>query len=198
MYSYRQKYLLQLDNSIRLRSNNTFCTLFRKDFHFWFRYEDRLFFLNSLDICKNRLLIIVKLQQLIQFSSHTCLTSVWEGYDKMRHVNYNLYQNTNTVIHIETNFYRHNQEHFLFLLQKPDFTAVWEVPWVWQTRALMEEENSPCLALHPTQWGFNWSTHRKIVKGCWRKWVVYAWSEHCSMSNCDSSQLNSMSSRWEN
>ena len=72
----------------------------------------------------------------------------------MRHVNYNLYQNTNTVILIETNVYRHNQEHFLFLLQKPDLSAVWEVPWVWQTRALMEEENSPCLALHPTQWGF--------------------------------------------
>ena len=44
MYSYRQQYLLQLDNSIRLRSYNTFCTLFRKDFHFWFRYEDPLFF----------------------------------------------------------------------------------------------------------------------------------------------------------
>ena len=34
MYSYRQQYLHQLDNSIRLRSYNAFCTLFRKDFHF--------------------------------------------------------------------------------------------------------------------------------------------------------------------
>ena len=34
MYSYRLQYLRQLDNSIRLRSYNTFCTLFRKDFHF--------------------------------------------------------------------------------------------------------------------------------------------------------------------
>ena len=34
MYSYRPQYLRQLDNSLRLRSNNTFCTLFRKDFHF--------------------------------------------------------------------------------------------------------------------------------------------------------------------
>ena len=67
MYSYRLQYLLQLDNSIRLRSYNTFCTLFRKDFHFWFRYEVPISFLNSLDICKNQLLLIVKLQQLIQF-----------------------------------------------------------------------------------------------------------------------------------
>ena len=34
MYSYRLQYLHQLDNSFRLRSYNTFFTLFRKDFHF--------------------------------------------------------------------------------------------------------------------------------------------------------------------
>ena len=34
MYSYSLQYLRQLDNSIRLRSYNTFCTRFRKDFHF--------------------------------------------------------------------------------------------------------------------------------------------------------------------
>ena len=27
--------------------------------------------------------------------------------------------------------------------------------------------------------GFNWSLHRWFVKWCWRKWGVYAWSEHC-------------------
>ena len=34
MYSYRLQCLRQLDNSIRLRSHNTFCTLFRKGLHF--------------------------------------------------------------------------------------------------------------------------------------------------------------------
>ena len=34
MYSYSLQYLRQLDNSIRLRSYNTFCTRFRKDLHF--------------------------------------------------------------------------------------------------------------------------------------------------------------------
>ena len=38
----------------------------------------------------------------------------------MKHVNYNSYQNTNTVIFIETKFYERNQEHFLFLFQKVD------------------------------------------------------------------------------
>ena len=48
----------------------------------------------------------------------------------MKRVSYNLYQNTNTVILIETNFYKRNQEHFLFLFQKDDFFVAWEVPWV--------------------------------------------------------------------
>ena len=48
----------------------------------------------------------------------------------MKHVNYILYQNTNTAILIETNFYRHNQEHFLFLFQMDDFFAAREDPWV--------------------------------------------------------------------
>ena len=38
----------------------------------------------------------------------------------MKHVNYNSYQNTNTVIFFETKFYKRNQEHFLFLFQKGD------------------------------------------------------------------------------
>ena len=33
MYSYKPIYLRQLDDSIRHRSNNTFCTLFRTDSH---------------------------------------------------------------------------------------------------------------------------------------------------------------------
>ena len=73
----------------------------------------------------------------------------------MKHVNNNLYQNTNMVILIETNFYKQIRVHFLFLLHMDDFSAVWQVPWVLQTRVSMEEEeNSPCLAPHPTQWGF--------------------------------------------
>ena len=70
------------------------------------------------------------------------------------HVNNNLYQNTNTVLFIETNLYKHNKEHFLFWFQKGDFFVAWEVPWVWQTRVLIEqEENSPCLPPRPTQCG---------------------------------------------
>ena len=78
-------------------------------------------------MCKNQLLLLVKLQQLIQFLSHTCLTSFEKGYDKMKHVNQKLYQNTNTVILFETNFYKHNRVHFLILLQKHDFSVIWEV-----------------------------------------------------------------------
>ena len=162
MYSYRLQYLRQLDKSIRLHSNNTFCTRFRKDFHFWFWYGVPLLVL--LDKCKNLLPLIIKLQQLLQFLSHTCLSSLEKGYVKMKHVNYYLYQNTNTVILIETNFYRHNQEHFLFLLQKHDFSATWEVPWVWQSRVFLE--HSPCLLLHPTQWGFQLIHRPSINRIC--------------------------------
>ena len=44
MYSYRLQYLPQLDNSTRHQSNNSFCTLFRKDFHFWFSLGCPTFF----------------------------------------------------------------------------------------------------------------------------------------------------------
>ena len=87
MYSYSLYYLRQLNNSIRLRSYTTFCTRFRKDFHFCFRYVVPLFSLNLLDMCKNQLLLVVKLQQLIPFLSHIFLTSFEKGYDKMKHVN---------------------------------------------------------------------------------------------------------------
>ena len=154
MYSYSLQYLRQLDKSTRHRSNNTFCAVFRKDFQFWFLCGVPLFLQNLRDLCKKQLLLIVKLQEFLQFWSHIFLTNFWKGYDKLKHGNYKLYQNTNTVILIETNFYRHNQEHFLFLFQMDDFSAALEDPWVWQNRVLMEEEHSPCLRLRPTQWGF--------------------------------------------
>ena len=78
MNSYRLRKLRQLYNSIRHRSTNTSCTLFQKDFHFRFRYGVHLSSLKLLNICKNQLLLSVKLQQLIQFQSPTCLTGFWE------------------------------------------------------------------------------------------------------------------------
>ena len=47
------------------------------------------------------------------------------GYDKMKHGIYNLCQNTNMVILIETIFYKHKWVHFLFLLQKHDLSVIW-------------------------------------------------------------------------
>ena len=75
MYSYRLQYPRQLDKSNRLRSNNTFCTLFRNDFHFRFRYVVPLSSMILLDICKKQLQLIVRLQQSIQFLSHAYLPS---------------------------------------------------------------------------------------------------------------------------
>ena len=95
----------------------------------------------------------------------------------MKHVNYNLYQNTNTVILIETNFYKHKRVHFLILLQKHDCSVTWEVRLDAQTRVLLEE-HSPCLALHPTQGGFQLihgpSINRQILL---EKRGAYAWPE---------------------
>ena len=53
-----------------------------------------------------------------------------KGYEKKKHVNFNLYQNTNMLILIETIFCKRNQERFLFLFQMDELSAVWEVPWV--------------------------------------------------------------------
>ena len=73
----------------------------------------------------------------------------------MKHVNYTLYQNTNTVIPIETNFYKQNQEHFLFLFQMDDFSTMQVVVLVSQRLLLLEqEESSPCLPLRRAEWGF--------------------------------------------
>ena len=96
----------------------------------------------------------------------------------MKHVNYNLYQNT--VILIETNFYKHKRAHFPFFLQKHDFSVIWGVRVDAQTRVLLLLElNSPCPPLHPTQWGFQLippSINRHMYL---EKRGVYAWSECC-------------------
>ena len=53
------------------------------------------------------------------------------------------------VILIETTFYKHNQEHFFFLLQMDDFSAT-----LVSHRLLLLEESSPCLPLRRAEWGF--------------------------------------------
>ena len=47
-----------------------------------------------------------------------------------------------------------SQAHFLVESQMDKFSVAWGVRWDAQTLVLMEEENSPYLPLHPTQWGF--------------------------------------------
>ena len=39
----------------------------------------------------------------------------------MKQVKKTLYKNTKTVLPIETNIYKHNQEHFPFVFQMDDF-----------------------------------------------------------------------------
>ena len=83
------------------------------------------------------------------------------------------------------------------MLQKRNISAVWEVRWVWHPRVLMEEENSPCLPLRPTQWGFQMirlpSTKSSNVVG--EKGVSMPGLNTAPMSKCVFSQLNCMSSR---
>ena len=50
----------------------------------------------------------------------------------MKHGNYILYQNKNTVIPIERNFYKDNREQFLLLFQMDEFSATQEVMLVCQ------------------------------------------------------------------
>ena len=45
-------------------------------------------------------------------------------FDKMKHVIYNVSENTYTVRLIETTFYKHNQELFLCLFKRDDFSAM--------------------------------------------------------------------------
>ena len=76
LYSYRLQYLHQLYNSTRLRSYNTFCTLFRKDFHFWILCVVPLYSQYGLDICRNSLLPVKLMLSILQLLlPHTCLTS---------------------------------------------------------------------------------------------------------------------------
>ena len=77
-----------------------------------------------------------------------------KDYDKMKHVNCNLYQNTNTVIPFELNLYQHNQEYFIFLFQMDYFSAREGVELVSQRQVLFEEESSPCLPFRWAEWGF--------------------------------------------
>ena len=156
MYSYSLQYLRQLNNGTRPCSNKTSCIRFRKDLDFWFCYGVPVHSLYGLDICKNLLLLVKVLISILKLLlSDTCLTSFEKDYDKVKHVNYNLYQNTNTVTPIETNFYEHNQEHFLFLFQLDDFSAKQGVVFVFQRLVLLEEEESSlCLPLRREEWCF--------------------------------------------
>ena len=155
MYSYSLQYLRQLDDSTRHRSNNTSCTRFRKDLNFGICYAVPLYSLYRLDICRN-LLLLVKVMILIL--KLICLTHVWlvfeKNYDKMKHVHYNLYWNPNTVIPIETNFSKQNQEHFLFSFQMDDFSAMQWFVLVSQRLVLLleEEDSSPCVPLRRAEW----------------------------------------------
>ena len=65
-----------------------------------------------------------------------------------------MYQNTNTVMPIETNFCQGNEEQFLFLFQMDNFSAMQGVVLVSQRLVLLEEESSPCLPLCRAEWSF--------------------------------------------
>ena len=65
----------------------------------------------------------------------------------MKHVNYSFHQNTNTVIPIESNFYKHNQEHFPFLFPMDEFSAMQGFVLVSQRLVLLEDESPPYLPL---------------------------------------------------
>ena len=57
---------------------------------------------------------------------------------------------------IETNFYKHNQDHFLFLFQMDQFSAKQGVVSVSQRLVLLLlEESSPCLPLRTSRMGFS-------------------------------------------
>ena len=155
MYSYSLQYLHQLDKSTRRRQNNISCTRFRKYLDLWFCYDVPLYSLYGLDTCRNMLLLVKLLILILQLPlSHTCLASFDKGYEKIKHVSFNLLWNTNTVIPIGTNFYKHNQEHFLFLFQLSDLSAMNGVALVSQ-RLVLLEASSPCLPLRRrAEWCF--------------------------------------------
>ena len=111
----------QIKNGNRRRSNITFCTQFGKDFDFWFRYDVSIFSPFGLDIGRNFLLVLRNLTtQLELFLSRTWLTSFGKNYDKMKHVTYSLFWNTNTVSTLfifQTKFNRRIREKTQFLFQ---------------------------------------------------------------------------------
>ena len=75
MCNYHPQNFRQLENRIRHRSNSTSCTLSPGDFHFWaHRCVPFFSFVNLPDICRNQMLLLVKLQQLLLFESHAGLT----------------------------------------------------------------------------------------------------------------------------
>ena len=76
-----------LDNINRHRLNKAFCTRFRKDLHFWFRFGVPLFSLYKLNICRN-LLLLIKMMITVpeMLLPHTFVTCFWKK-NKMKHVN---------------------------------------------------------------------------------------------------------------
>ena len=96
----------------------------------------------------------------------------------MKHVIYTFYLNTNTEIPFEINFYKHNQEHFVFLCEKEDFSAVQGDVLVSQKLVLLEEESSPCLPLRRTERGFLLNLPSPNRQTLLVKWNINAWSEN--------------------
>ena len=166
MCNYRLQYVPQLYNSIHHRSNNSFCTVFRKDFHFWDHCGVPLFRLNFLDIC-NKQLLIVKLQQLMQFISHTCPTNFWKSLMIMKKISVTFIYKTHTMYQIQTHTKFNqtescirSQAHFLVESRMDDLSVIWGVRLDAQTLVLLLllELNSPCLP------------HRQLLLG-WQRLI---------------------------
>ena len=155
MYNYRVQYLRQLDNSIRHHSNKTSCTPFCKDFDFSFRYGVPHVSLYGLGICRN-LPLLVKImktkQKLLLF--RTYLTGFWKQIlRKWNTVNIFHIENTNTVLLVGKKICNYIQEHFLFLFQTADFSAMREVVSV-SRRLVLLEGSSPCPLQRWADWSF--------------------------------------------
>ena len=79
MSIYSPHFFRQLGDSIRHRSNNTSCTLFREDFALWSRFGVPLYSLLGFDICRNLLPLVNLMISMLQLLS---LTHVWLGFQK--------------------------------------------------------------------------------------------------------------------
>ena len=163
MYSYSLRDLRQLDNSIRNQSNNTSCTLFRKDLDFWFCYAVPRLSVSGLDICRNLLLLEkFRTKKLELF----CITPIWlfeKGFDKMKLVNYILCQNTYTVINIETYVYINTQKRFLFMFKIADCSAMKKAVSASQSLVLFEQRSS-YPPPHWAEWDFCPFSYLQVVK----------------------------------